>query len=166
MLGAHAHAGQLVEQAAGLREADEGGGRAGHAGHARGQIGARHAQRPVAGEAALAAGGAVVVGALEGQPAQDGLDGLGSPSGVARGLAAGTGQGGADVVAAVGVEAPFHGSRCQFQRPLAQAGLQRLEIDGVRRAGSYEAGDFGFDGAGEHLRARFFLAARRVSVPA
>ena len=90
-LGAHAHAGQLVEQAAGLREADEGGGRAGQAGHARGQIGARHAQRPVAWEEALAAGGAVGVGALEGQPAQDGLEGLGAPSGVARRLAAGTG---------------------------------------------------------------------------
>ena len=90
-LGAHAHAGQLVEQAAGLREADEGGGRAGQAGHARGPIGARHAQRPVAWEEALAAGGAVGVGALEGQPAQDGLAGLGAPSGVARRLAAGTG---------------------------------------------------------------------------
>ena len=70
------------------------------------------------------------------------------------------------MIAAVGVEAPCHGSRCQFQRPLAQAGLQRLEIDGVRRAGSYEAGEFGFDGEGELLRARFFLASFRVSVAA
>ncbi len=88
VLGAHPHAGQVVEQAAGLGEADQRGGRAGHAGHARGQVGARHAQRPVAREEALAAGGAVVVGALEGQRAQNGLEGLGATASVASGLPA------------------------------------------------------------------------------
>ena len=165
MLGAHAHAGPVVQQAAGLREADQGGGRAAHARHARGQVGARHAQRPVAQEEAVAAAGAVVVGALQGQPAQDRLDGLGAAPGVACRLPAGARQGGAGVIAAVGVEALFHGPRRQFQRELAEAGLQRLEVDGVRRAGSYEAGELGFDGGGELLRADFFFASARMLVP-
>ena len=46
-----------------------GAGRAGHARHAGRPVGAHDAQGPVAGEEAVAAGGAVVVGVLEGQRA-------------------------------------------------------------------------------------------------
>ena len=60
------------------------------------------------------------------------------------------------LVAAVGVEALLHGLRRHFQRALAVADLQRLEVDRVGVAGSYEAGEFGFDGGGELLRAGFF----------
>ena len=165
VLGAHAHSGQVVQQSAGLRETDQGGGRAAHAGHARGQVGARHAQRAVAREEALPAGGAVVVGALQGQAAQDRLEGLGAAPGVARRLPARARPGRAGVIAAVGVEAEFDGARRQFQRALPQAGLQGLEVDRVRGAGSYETGELGFDGGGEGLCAGFFLASARVSVP-
>jgi len=67
------------------------------------------------------------------------------------------------MVAAVVVEAPFDGPRCQFQRTLAQPGLQGLEIGRASRAGSYEAGEFGFDGGDELLCAEFFLASAVVS---
>ena len=109
---------------------------------------------------------AVVVGALQGQRAQDGLEGLGATAGVVGRLPAGAGLGRAAMIAEVVVEAPFDRPCGQFQRPLAQARLQRLEVDGVGRAGSYEAGDLGFDGGGELLRAGFFFASLRVSVPA
>ena len=67
MFGTHAHAGQVVEQAASLGEADQRGGRAGHAGDARGQVAAGHAQGAIAREEAVAAVGAVIVGADKGQ---------------------------------------------------------------------------------------------------
>ena len=107
----------------------------------------------------------MVVGALQGQAAQDRLEGLGATPGVARRLPARARPGRAGVIAAVGVEALFDGPRRQFQRALAQAGLECLEVDRVRRAGSYEAGEFGFDGGGERLCAGFFFASARVSLP-
>ena len=63
----HGRGGQIVEQAAGLGKAAQGGGRAGHVRLAGRQVGFRHAQGPVAAEEAMAAGGAMEEGALEGQ---------------------------------------------------------------------------------------------------
>ena len=165
MLGANAHASQVVQQAAGLLEADEGCRRARHARHARGQVGVRHAQGAVAREEALAASATVIVGALQSELAHAGHEGLAAAPGVARRLAAGARQEGAGAVAAVGVEALLHSVRRHFQRALAEAGLQRLEVDRVGVAGSYEAGEFGFDGGGELLRAGFFFPCRGTRCP-
>ncbi len=89
---------------------------------------ARHAQRPVAGEAAPAAG---------------------------------AGCGRTRVIGEVGVEAPLDGAGRQLQRLASQVGLERFEVELVRRPGSYEPGDLGFDRGGEFLLAGFFL--RRCS---
>ncbi len=61
------------------------------------------------------------------------------------------------MIAEVVVEASFHRPRRQCDGVLSQTGLQGLEVDGVDSPGSYEAGDLGFDGGGELLRAGFFL---------
>ena len=57
---------------------------------------------PVAGEEAVAAGGAVVIGALDGQRAHDACEGLGAVPGVASQLPAGMRQGLVGVVATIG----------------------------------------------------------------
>ena len=102
---------------------------------------------------------AVVVSPLQGQRAQDGFEGLGTAAGVVCGLPAGAGLVRAALIAEVVAEAPFDRPCGQLQRPLAQTGLEGLEIDGVGGPGSYEAGDLGFDGGDELLRAGFFLGA-------
>ena len=160
MLGPHPHASQVVEQSAGLGEADQRGSRTGHARDARGQVGAGHAQGPVAREEAVVAVRAVVVGPLQGKPTQDGFEGLGATAGVVCRLPAGAGLGRAAMIAEVVVEAPFDRPCGQCQRALAQTGLEGLEIDRVGGPGSYEAGDFGFDGGGRTpARKLFFLTA-------
>ena len=123
------------------------------------RIGVRHAQGAVAREEALAASGTVIVGSFQSELAHAGHEGLGAAPGVARWLAAGAWQEGAGAVASVGVEALLDGLCRHFQRALAEAGLQRLEVDRVGAAGSYETGEFGFDGGGELLRAGFFSRA-------
>ena len=55
VLGDHVHAGQVVEQAAGLGGAGQRGGRPGHARDTGGEIGAGHAQGAVTREAAVLA---------------------------------------------------------------------------------------------------------------
>ncbi len=103
---------------------------------------------------------AVVVSPLQGQRAQDGFEGLGTAAGVVCGLPAGAGLVRAALIAEVVAEAPFDRPCGQLQRPLAQTGLEGLEIDGVGGPGSYEAGDLGFDGGDELLRAGFFFNGR------
>ena len=106
------------------------------------------------------------LGAREGESAEDCLEGLGAAAGVARRLPARAGPGRAVPVAAVVVEAPLHRPRRQGEGALAQAGLQGLEVGGIGGPGSCEAGDPGFDGGGELLRAGFFLTAFRADGPA
>ena len=76
---------------------------------------------------------------------------------VARPLAAGAGCGRARVIGVVGVEAPLDGARRQLQRLASQVGLERLEVELVRRPGGYELGDLGFDRGGEFRLAGFFF---------
>jgi len=64
------------------------------------------------------------------------------------------------VIAAVLVEAALDRPGGQFQGALPETGFQRFEIDRVGSPGRYEAGEFGFDGGGELLRAGFFLDGR------
>jgi hypothetical protein len=68
------------------------------------------------------------------------------------------------VIGVVGVEAPLDGARRQLQRLASQVGLERLEVELVRRPGGYELGDLGFDRGGEFRLAGFFL--RRCCRPA
>ena len=60
-------------------------------------------------------------------------------------------------VAVIGVEVPFHAARRPAQDQLAHARLEGLEVGRAGYAGSYEAGEFGFDGGAELPCARFFL---------
>ena len=158
-LGSDLHAGQFRQQLAGLAEADPRCRRPRHACHGRGQARAGQAQRRVAREEAPAAVPAVVVGALQGQRPDSGLEGLRVASRVARQLAAGAGRDRARVIGEVGIEVPLDGAGRQLQRLASQVGLERLEVELVRRPGSYEPGDLGFDRGGEFLLAGFFLAA-------
>ena len=163
LLGADLHAGEFVQQPAGLRKAGQGRGRADHARHGGRQAGAGHAQRRVARAETLAAGAAVIVGPLQCHCPQARLEGLGASSGVARRLPAGARRGRAPVVLAVGIQALFDGPGGQLQSVPPHMGLDRLEVERVGRSRRYEAIDLGFDGGAEQRHAGFFLGITDLS---
>ena len=107
----------------------------------------------------MAAGPAVVVGALQGQRSERGLERLRVAARVARQPTAGAGRGRARVIGAVGVEASLDGAGCQLQSLAAQVGLEGLEVEPVGGPGRYEPGDLGFDRGREFLLAGFFFTA-------
>ena len=156
-LGMHTHGGQFVEQVAGRGKARDRRGRARHARHGRRQAGAGHAERRVAGKPAPTARLAVVVGALQSQRAEGGLEGLRMPSRVARRPPATAGPDAGFAVGVVGVETPLDCPRRELQGLTPHMRLDRLEVELVGRAGRYEAGDLGFERRGELLLAGFFF---------
>ena len=86
----------------------------------------------------------MVVGTLEGDGPQGGLEGFRMASRQARRAPAGAGLGAGLAVGEVGVQTPFYRFRRQLQGVPPDTGFERLEVELVGRLGSYEAGDFGF----------------------
>ena len=105
----------------------------------------------------------MVVGALEGERAEHGFEGLGMTASVAGRLGAGgTGPPAAAVVGQVRVEALLDGASSQLQGAAADRGFDGLEVDLRVRAAADEALDFGADVGCEALAQRFFLACPAV----
>lgn len=101
----------------------------------------------------------MVIGALESERAEHGLEGLGTAASVAgRPGTVGAGSEGAAVVGEVGVEALLDGAGGELQGAAADSGLDGLEVDAVVRGGADEAVDLGADVGCETLAQRFFFA--------
>ena len=110
-------------------------------------------------EEAAAAGPAVVVGSLQSQRSERGLERLRVAPRVAHQPPPGAGRGRAHVIGAVGVEVPPDSADCQLQSLAAQVALEGLEVKPVGGPGGYEPGDLGFDRGREFLLAGFSYGA-------
>ncbi len=142
-LGIDVEAGQFAQQFAALGEADPGRGEAGHAQGRRRQGRSLQAERAVARAEARAAVLAVIPSAPQFDLAQRRREGLAPAAGVSGVRAARAGLPGTLLVGPVRVQArgdrPAHDSERQ---PLGR-GLDRLEVQAVKRAVADQPFDFG-----------------------
>src|ERR1035438_1976875 len=115
LLGIHGHTGQFGQPFATFLEADHGTHRAYHAGEGWGERGVFYAQRPIARAEAVAAGRAMIVGALQLEGTENALHLLAAPSDQARFLPTITASSRASLIAGVGVEALLDRGSRQLQ---------------------------------------------------
>ena len=84
----------------------------------------------------------MVIGAFEGEGAEDALEAFGAAAGRAGHGAAGAGASGTGMVRGVGVEALFEGAGRHAQHAAPEGHLHRLEIEALAGARAYEGFDF------------------------
>lgn len=109
---------------------------------------------------------AVVIGAHELYLAQGRLKSLGSSPGIARLLPADASKHRPDVIGLICVEPLLHGPSRDAQRTLPRGRLDRLEVQPVDRARSYERCDLGDDLRVERLLEPLFLTTSLAAVDA
>jgi len=133
LLGIHGYTGQFGQPFATFLEADHGTHGAHHAREGGRERGVFYAQLPIARAELVAAGRAMIVGALELQGTEDALHLLASASDQARFLPTTTTRSRASLIAGVGVETLLDRGSRQLQDLLPHGQLQRFQIQVFHR---------------------------------
>ncbi len=141
LLGIHRHPGQFSQQFAPFLEAHHGTHGAHHAGEGGRERSVFYAQIPIARTEAVAAGRAMIVGALQLEGTENALHLLAAASHQARFLPTTTTNSRALLIAGVGIETLFHCLAGKLQNPLSNRDFQSLEIQICHRFPSHQGGN-------------------------
>ena len=167
LLGIHGHTGQFGQQFAAFLEADHGTHRAHHAGEGGRQGGVFYAQMPIARAEAVAAGRAMIVGALQLERTENALHLLASASDQARFLPTTTRSSRASLIAGVGVETLLDCGSRQLQDLLPHRQLQRFQIQVLHRLTTEQRLNLLHDVGGQEIGEEvFFYSPLPRSLPA